>query len=98
MYAVLPTHTAEAGITLAMVGILLGVNRAVRLVFNGVAGWGVTTGCRSVVYFCLTLGAFLTVLPRRRMSFALFVGRALRGGGLAFFDLDWRRRDFVEFS
>jgi Na+/melibiose symporter-like transporter len=39
MYAVLPTHTAEAGITLVMVGILLGVNRAVRLVFNGVAGW-----------------------------------------------------------
>ncbi len=38
LYIVLPTHTAEAGIPLASVGILLGVNRAVRLLTNGPAG------------------------------------------------------------
>ena len=38
LYTVLPTHTADAGIALASVGVLLGVNRAVRLLFNGAAG------------------------------------------------------------
>ena len=31
LYAVLPTHTTEAGILLGAVGIILGVNRAIRL-------------------------------------------------------------------
>ncbi|MGC9394759.1 MAG: MFS transporter [Anaerolineae bacterium] len=38
LYTVLPTHTADAGITLASVGVMLGVNRAVRLFLNGPAG------------------------------------------------------------
>ena len=38
LYTVLPTHTAEAGIALGGVGILLGINRAVRLFLNGPAG------------------------------------------------------------
>jgi DHA1 family multidrug resistance protein-like MFS transporter len=40
LYTVLPKPeiAAEAGVTLAMVGILLGINRLVRLIFNGTAG------------------------------------------------------------
>lgn len=40
LYTVLPRPevAAEVGVTLAMVGLLLGANRVVRLVFNGVAG------------------------------------------------------------
>ena len=38
LYTVLPTHTAKAGIALSSVGIILGVNRAVRLFLNGPAG------------------------------------------------------------
>jgi len=38
LYTVLPTHAAEAGIGLGAVGIMLGVNRAVRLFLNGPMG------------------------------------------------------------
>jgi MFS family permease len=38
LYTVLPTHTVEAGVALSSVGIILGVNRAVRLFLNGPAG------------------------------------------------------------
>ena len=40
MYTVLPTHTEEAGIALTLVGILLGINRGVRILFNNLAGIG----------------------------------------------------------
>jgi MFS family permease len=41
LYAVLPSPeiARQAGLTLAMVGFLLGINRLVRLFFNGMAGW-----------------------------------------------------------
>jgi hypothetical protein len=41
LYAVLPSPeiAAQAGLSLVMVGFLLGINRLVRLVFNGFAGW-----------------------------------------------------------
>lgn len=41
LYAVLPSANiaAQAGVSLAMVGLLLGVNRLVRIVFNSSAGW-----------------------------------------------------------
>ncbi|MBK9049361.1 MAG: MFS transporter [Chloroflexi bacterium] len=39
LYTVLPTHTGEAGIVLAGVGVMLSANRWVRLGMNGVAGW-----------------------------------------------------------
>ncbi|GAK60936.1 major facilitator superfamily MFS_1 [Candidatus Vecturithrix granuli] len=81
MYTVLPTHTAEAGITLALVGILLGVNRAVRLVFNGVAGWcydRITQ--RGLFLGGLALGAFSTACCAAAYQFwLLFVGRTLWG-------------------
>lgn len=38
LYAVLPTHTVEAGVSVASVGILLSANRFIRLVLNGPAG------------------------------------------------------------
>lgn len=81
MYAVLPTHTAEAGITLALVGILLGVNRAVRLIFNGVAGWcydRITQ--RGLFLGGLALGAVSTACCAAAYEFwLLLVGRALWG-------------------
>jgi MFS family permease len=39
MYTVLPTHTAEAGILLASVGVMLSANRFIRLLLNGPVGW-----------------------------------------------------------
>ncbi|HSM26247.1 MAG TPA: MFS transporter [Anaerolineaceae bacterium] len=41
LYAVLPSPdiATQAGLSLAMVGFLLGINRLVRLIFNGFAGW-----------------------------------------------------------
>jgi MFS family permease len=41
LYTVLPSPeiARQAGLTLAMVGFLLGINRLVRLLFNGMAGW-----------------------------------------------------------
>lgn len=39
LYTVLPTHPADAGIALASVGIILSVNRLIRLVTNAPAGW-----------------------------------------------------------
>jgi len=38
LYAVLPTHTADAGVALASVGILLSANRFIRLLLNGPVG------------------------------------------------------------
>ena len=39
LYAVLPLHPADAGIALGSVGIILSVNRIIRLATNGPAGW-----------------------------------------------------------
>jgi MFS family permease len=41
LYAVLPAEAiaTQAGVTLAMVGLLLGANRLARLLFNNTAGW-----------------------------------------------------------
>ena len=39
LYAVLPLHPADAGIPLTMVGVILSVNRIIRLATNGPAGW-----------------------------------------------------------
>ena len=38
LYTVLPTHTADAGIALVQVGIILSANRIVRLFLNGPIG------------------------------------------------------------
>ena len=38
LYVVLPTHIEDAGVSLAVVGILLSANRFIRLVLNGPIG------------------------------------------------------------
>ena len=38
LYAVLPTRTIDAGVSVASVGILLSANRFVRLILNGPVG------------------------------------------------------------
>lgn len=39
LYVVLPTHPADAGIALGSVGLILSVNRFIRLLTNAPAGW-----------------------------------------------------------
>lgn len=39
LYAVLPTHPVDAGIALGSVGLILSINRVIRLLSNGPAGW-----------------------------------------------------------
>ncbi len=39
LYSVLPTHPADAGIALGSVGLILSINRIIRLGTNGPAGW-----------------------------------------------------------
>lgn len=65
LYTVLPRPeiAAEAGVSLALVGLLLGANRLVRLVFNGVAGVLYDRlPRRRLLAAALTLGALSTLL------------------------------------
>jgi MFS family permease len=39
LYTVLPTHFADAGITLGFVGVILSINRLIRLITNNAMGW-----------------------------------------------------------
>lgn len=81
LYAVLPIHTVEAGITLAAVGILLGINRAVRLVFNSVAGWLYDRYSQRWLFIGgLFIGAFSTACYAVTRGFwVLFAGRVFWG-------------------
>jgi len=81
LYTVLPTHTADAGITLAGVGILLGVNRAVRLFTNGRAGIAYDRFPRRRIFLpALFLGALSTaVYAATRGFWPLLAGRLLWG-------------------
>ncbi len=63
MYTVLPTHTQEAGILLAHVGVMLGINRAIRILFNNVAGMASDRFPRRLIFVpSLFLGALSTFL------------------------------------
>ncbi len=81
LYVVLPTHTAEAGISLASVGILLGVNRAVRLLTNGPAGLAYDRWPRRWLFVpSLFVGALSTALYAATRGFwPLMAGRLLWG-------------------
>jgi len=84
LYAVLPTHIAEAGITLGLVGILLGVNRAVRLVFNGIAGWLYDHISQRLLFLVgLGIGAFST------LCYAFAPGFWLLLSGRVFWGMAW---------
>jgi len=81
LYTVLPTHTAEAGIALGSVGIILGVNRAVRLFLNGPAGLAYDRWPRRRLFVpALFIGALSTaVYAATRGFWPLLVGRLLWG-------------------
>jgi MFS family permease len=64
LYAVLPTHPADAGIALGAVGVILSVNRLIRLISNGPAGWLVDRlpNRRWLFLGSLALGVLSTVI------------------------------------
>lgn len=81
LYTVLPTHTAEAGIVLSNVGIILSANRWVRLVFNGLAGLAYDRSLRRWLFVpALFTGALSTaVYAATRGFWPLLAGRLLWG-------------------
>lgn len=74
LYTVLPTHPADAGIALASVGIILSVNRIIRLVTNGPAGWlyDRVRDHRLIFLTSLVIGAISTALYALSTSLAPF--------------------------
>ncbi|MBN1641957.1 MAG: MFS transporter [Anaerolineae bacterium] len=81
LYTVLPTHTVEAGITLTGVGILLSVNRAIRLFLNGPAGLAYDRWSHRALFISsLWVGALSTALYALTRGFwPLFAARLLWG-------------------
>jgi MFS family permease len=81
LYTVLPTHTAEAGITLAAVGIILSANRIVRLFLNGPMGLAYDRSLRRRLFIpALFIGAISTAIYAATSGFwPLLVGRLLWG-------------------
>jgi MFS family permease len=81
LYAVLPTHTAAAGVTLASVGVLLSANRWIRLATNGAAGWAYDRWPRRRLFVpALFIGALSTALYAFTEGFwPLLLGRLLWG-------------------
>jgi len=81
LYTVLPTHTSDAGITLANVGILLSVNRFVRLGLNGPIGVLSDRIPRRRVFLpSVFIGALSTAIYALTTGFwPLFAGRLLWG-------------------
>ena len=63
IYTVLPTHTAEVGVSLVSVGILLSANRWIRLLLNGPAGILYDRWRRRPIFVpALFIGALSTLL------------------------------------
>lgn len=81
LYTVLPTHTAEAGIALGGVGVILGVNRAVRLLLNTPAGMLYDRLPRRWIYLpASAIGVLSTIIYALSGSFwPLLAGRLLWG-------------------
>jgi len=81
LYTVLPTHTSDAGIALSSVGIILGVNRAVRLFLNGPAGLAYDRWPRRRLFVpALFIGALSTAVYAATHGFwPLLAGRLLWG-------------------
>lgn len=81
LYNVLPTHTLEAGISLGSVGVILSVNRIVRLLLNSMAGTAYDRSRRRPLFLlALFIGALSTVLYAIKPGFwPLFCGRILWG-------------------
>ncbi len=81
LYTVLPTHAAEAGIALSSVGIILSVNRAVRVFLNRPAGLAYDRWSHRRLFVpALFIGALSTaVYAATRGFWPLLVGRLLWG-------------------
>ncbi len=83
LYAVLPSHeiAMQAGLSLAMVGFLLGINRLVRLLFNGMAGWIYDRlPRRPLMLISLGIGTFSTAMYAFGSGpYLLTAGRVLWG-------------------
>jgi len=81
LYAVLPTHTVEAGVAVASVGILLSANRFIRLVLNGPVGLLYDRLPRRTLFVpALFIGAASTALYALTQGFwPLLLGRLLWG-------------------
>ena len=81
MYTVLPTHTVDAGVVLGSVGIILGINRGVRLLTNGLAGLAYDRWPRRRLFItALFIGAISTMVYAATVGFwPLFFGRLLWG-------------------
>ena len=81
LYAVLPTHTVDAGVSVASVGILLSANRFVRLILNGPAGVAYDRWCRRRLFvLALFIGACSTAIYGLTQGlWPLLVGRLLWG-------------------
>ena len=81
LYAVLPTHTADAGITLAAVGIILSANRLIRLFLNGPIGVLYDRSSRRRLFIpAIFIGALSTVIYAAWSGFwPLLTGRLLWG-------------------
>jgi DHA1 family multidrug resistance protein-like MFS transporter len=82
LYAVLPTHSADAGIALAGVGIVLSINRFIRLVTNSPAGWLIDRlpDRRALFISSLTLGVVATTIYAASTGLpTLLFGRLLWG-------------------
>ncbi len=81
MYTVLPTHTADAGITLAAVGIILSANRIIRLFLNSPAGFAYDRFPRRKLFIpALFIGALSTAIYAATTGFwPLLIGRLIWG-------------------
>jgi MFS family permease len=81
MYTVLPTHAVDAGVALSSVGILLGANRAVRILLNGPAGLAYDRLPRRWLFVpALFIGALSTAIYAATRGFwPLLMGRLLWG-------------------
>src|SRR3970040_1677051 len=81
LYAVLPTHTSAAGISLVSVGVILSANRWIRLITNGTAGVAYDRGPhRWFFVLAMFLGALSTALYAGTQGFwPLLAARLLWG-------------------
>ncbi len=81
VYTVLPLNTEAAGITLVSAGILMGINRLVRLFTNGFSGILYDFGNKRKIFLAsLFLGGFSTLVFAVFTGFwPLFVSRILWG-------------------
>lgn len=81
LYAVLPTHTVEAGVSVVGVGALLSANRFIRLALNGPGGMAYDRWRRRWLFVpALFIGALSTALYAVTQGFwPLMLGRLLWG-------------------